>query len=277
MTTAEAPSHPMVSTPARVIARRRETADTFTIDLEAPEGFTFQPGQFTMLYVYGIGEVPISISGDPDRTDILTQTIRSVGKVSQALTQLQAGDTVGVRGPYGRGWPLEAARGRDVVLVGGGIGLAPLRPALYHLLNHRADFEKVSMAIGFRRPEEILFLEQIHEWRQRFDIDLDITVDTADDTWRGSVGVVTRLIPMLDFDEDAVAMVCGPGIMMVFTARALRDRDFAPDDIYVSLERNMKCGIGQCGHCQYGPLFVCADGPVRAFSEVEHLLNIREV
>ena len=277
MTTAETPAHPMLAKPVRVIARRRETADTFTIDLEAPEGFTFQPGQFTMLYVYGIGEVPISISGDPGQTGLLTQTIRSVGKVSRALTRLQAGDTVGVRGPYGHGWPLEAARGRDVVLVGGGIGVAPLRPALYYLLNHRTDFEKVSLAVGFRRPDEILFREQIHEWRQRFDIDLDITVDSADETWRGSVGVVTRLIPMLDFDDDAVAMVCGPGIMMFFTARALRDRDFAPEDIYVSLERNMKCGFGQCGHCQYGPLFVCADGPVKPFSEVEHLLNIREV
>jgi len=267
----------MLTTPMVVSARRQETTDTFTIDLAPPGGFPFQPGEFTMLYVYGVGEVPISISGDPARPEVLTHTIRSAGKVTQALARLKPGDTVGVRGPYGHGWPMEAARGRDVVLVGGGIGLAPLRPALTHIINNRTDYGLVSMAIGFRRPEEMLFVDEIREWRQHFDLDIEITVDAADDTWRGSVGVVTRLIPMLEFGDDAVAMVCGPGVMMMFSARTLRDRDFDPDNIYVSLERNMKCGVGLCGHCQYGPLFVCTDGPVKRFSEVERLFGIREV
>ncbi|MBT8203288.1 MAG: FAD/NAD(P)-binding protein [Acidimicrobiia bacterium] len=277
MTTAQLRSEPMLTTPTRVLARTQETADTFTIEVEPPPGFSFRPGEFTMLYVYGVGEVPISISGDPDRTDTLTLTIRAVGKVTEAVGRLQPGDPLGVRGPYGVGWPMEAARGRDVVIVGGGIGLAPLRSAIYEILNHRADYGLVSIAVGFRRPEEILYVDQVHEWRQRFDIDLELTVDTAGDTWRGPVGVVTRLIPMLDFSDTAVAMVCGPEIMMMFTARALRDRGFAPDNIHVSLERNMKCGIGLCGHCQYGQHFVCMAGPVKPFSQAERLFGIREL
>ena len=267
----------MLTTPMVISARRQETADTFTIDLAPPGGFTFLPGEFTMLYVYGVGEVPISISGDPAHPEVLTHTIRAAGKVTEALQRMRPGDTVGVRGPYGTGWPMEAAKGKDVILVGGGIGLAPLRPALSHIINNRIDYGLVSMAIGFRSPHEMLFVEEIREWRQHFDLDIELTVDVADETWRGSVGVVTRLIPMLEANEDAIAMVCGPGIMMTFTARALRDRDFHPDNIYVSLERNMKCGVGMCGHCQYGPLFVCTDGPVKQFSEVERLFGIREV
>lgn len=277
VTTAEVPTDPMLTTPMVISGRRQETADTFTIDLAPPGGFPFQPGQFTMLYVYGVGEVPISISGDPGRPEVLTHTIRTVGTVTEALGRLKPGDTVGVRGPYGKGWPLQAALGRDVILVGGGIGVAPLRPALTHIINHRTDYGLVSMAVGFRSPQEMLFVEEIREWRTHFDLDIELTVDSADDTWRGSVGVVTRLIPMLDAHDDAVAMVCGPGVMMTFSARTLRDRGFTPENIYVSLERNMQCGVGLCGHCQYGPLFVCTDGPVKPFSEVERLFGIREV
>jgi NAD(P)H-flavin reductase len=267
----------MLTTPMVVSDRRRETADTFTIDLAPPGGFPFRPGEFTMLYVYGVGEVPISISGDPAHPEVLTHTIRAAGKVTEALARMKPGDTVGVRGPYGRGWPMEACKGRDVILVGGGIGVAPLRPALTHIIANRTEYGLVSMAVGFRNPEEMLFVEDLREWRQHFDLDIELTVDSADDTWRGSVGVVTRLIPMLEFGTDAVAMVCGPGVMMMFTARTLRDQGFAPENIYVSLERNMKCGVGLCGHCQYGPLFVCTDGPVKPFSEVERLFGIREV
>ena len=267
----------MLTTPMVISARRQETKDTFTIDLAPPGGFTFRPGEFTMVYVYGVGEVPLSISGDPAHPEVLTHTVREAGKVTEALGRMKPGDTVGVRGPYGIGWPMEAAKGRDVVLVGGGIGVAPLRPALTHIIANRVEYGLVSMAIGFRSPQEMLFVEEIREWRTHFDLDIELTVDAADETWRGSVGVVTRLIPMLEANSNAVAMVCGPGIMMMFTARALRDRGFQPDNIYVSLERNMKCGIGMCGHCQYGPLFVCADGPVRQFSEVERLFGIREV
>ena len=267
----------MLTTPMVVSARSQETADTFTIDVHTPDGFPFKPGEFTMLYVYGVGDVPISISGDSSRTDVLTFTIRAAGKVTEAIGRLRPGDWIGVRGPYGTGWPLEEAKGKDVVLVAGGIGLAPLRSAVYALLNNREDYQKVSMAVGFRRPQEILFQEEIREWRQRFDFDLDITVDTADEQWKGSVGVVTRLIPMLDFDDDAVGMVCGPEIMMMFTARALRDNGLAEDNIYVSLERNMKCGVGLCGHCQYGPVFVCTEGPVKPFRDVERIFGIREI
>lgn len=277
VTTADLRADPMLSAPMVVSSRTQENADTFTIEVHTPDGFPFEPGEFTMLYVYGVGDVPISISGDPARTDVLTFTIRAAGKVTEAIGRLRPGDWIGVRGPYGRGWPLEEAKGKDVVLVAGGIGLAPLRSAVYALLNDRADYGKVALAVGFRRPDEILFLDEIHEWRQRFDFDLDITVDTADDTWRGSVGVVTRLIPMLDFDDDAVAMVCGPEIMMMFTARALHDHGLPEENIYVSLERNMKCGIGLCGHCQYGEVFVCTEGPVKPFSEVRRIFRIREI
>ncbi len=265
----------------RVLRMRRETFDTFTFELEPEDGSTrptFLPGQFNMLYAFGVGEVPISISGDAANEDELVHTIRAVGPVTQAMRSLRRGERIGVRGPFGSAWPVDLARKRDVVIVAGGIGLAPLRPSIYHLLNNRDDFEHISLLYGARKADDMLFRDEIREWRSRLDFDVDVTVDRCVGRWRGNVGVVTNLIPRASFDPaNTTAMICGPEIMIRYTVQTLRQQGVSPEDIFVSMERNMKCGIGLCGHCQLGPSFICKDGPVYRFDRVEHLFNAREL
>jgi NAD(P)H-flavin reductase len=198
--------------------------------------------------------------------------------VTAALDRLRPGDTVGVRGPFGRPWPLDEAEGGDLVLVAGGIGLAPLRPAITWAISHRDSYRRVVVLIGARTPGDIVFVDQVQEWRGQFDLEVEVTVDSADQSWRGPVGVVTQMIPGAGFEPaDTVAMVCGPEIMMRFTAGELVKRGMTTDRIHVSVERNMKCGIGFCGHCQFGPYFVCRDGPVFRYDQVEHLLTVKEM
>jgi NAD(P)H-flavin reductase len=261
-----------------VVDRWEETHDTFSIVLEAPDGFSFRPGQFNMLYTFGTGESAISISGDPAEPERLMHTIRRVGKVTEALGALRPGDHVGLRGPFGIPWPLGYSVGRDVVVVAGGIGIAPLRPAVREILANRDRYEQVAVLIGTRSPRDLPFIEEIQDWRGHFDLDVEVTVDSAPTSWRGRVGVVTTLIPVANVDySKAVALVCGPEIMMRFTAAELMKRGMPASRIFVSMERNMKCGVGRCGHCQFGPHFVCTEGPVFAYDVVERLLDIREV
>lgn len=273
-------SQPWMPILFRVERIRKETYDTFTFELENPEGkeFSFKPGQFNMLYVYGTGEVPISISGDPNNSRTLVHTIRAVGTVTKNMRQLKRGDLVGVRGPFGRPWPVEDAKGHDVIIVAGGIGLAPLRPVIYHLLTHREQYGKIILHYGARTPDDILFRQELETWRARFDFDVQVTVDRSTGSWRGNVGVVTLLIPKATFDPlQTIAMVCGPEIMMRFTVLELLKRDLTEDNIFLSGERNMKCGIGHCGHCQFGHLFVCKDGPVFRYSDTADLFKKREI
>jgi len=278
----------MLPRPYRVVGRRADTRDTVTLELAAPAGREgprlaapygrSRPGQFNMLYAFGVGEVPISISGDTADRRRLVHTIRSVGAVSDALCRLRPGDELGVRGPFGSAWPVEAAEGADVVVVAGGIGLAPLRPALYHLLANRGRYGRVSLLYGARRPEELLYLDELRAWRARLDLDVLVTVDRATEQWRGSVGFVTTLVRRVDIDAaSAVAMVCGPELMMRYAAAELVTLGLEAERVYVSLERNMKCGLGLCGHCQMGPSFVCRDGPVYPFADVRGPLQIAEV
>ena len=270
----------MTPIPFRVRSVREELSHTFTLELEPPNGaFTFEPGQFTMIYAFGIGEVPISISSSPTREATLLQTIRRTGAVTHALGTLKSGDYVGIRGPYGRPWPVAEAKGRDLLIIGGGIGLAPLRPAIYHALENREDYERVVVLYGTRTPDDILFETELRRWGDRTDITTLITVDAADRGWYGAVGVVTRLIGRVGFEpSNATAMVCGPEIMMTVTAeRLMEGYAVAPENIYVTMERNMKCGIGVCGHCQFGPKFICTDGAVFPYDEVGHLFNIKGV
>lgn len=275
---ADPPSHgAMTPVPHRVLSRTRETHDTWTLELESLRApIAIGPGQFNMLYAFGVGEVPISTSAC--RADgRLVHTIREVGAVSAALCAAQPGDVLGVRGPFGTRWPVEAAAGGDLLIAAGGIGLAPLRPAVLHALEHREDYADLCLLVGARSPVELLYPEQLADWRGRFDFDVRITVDSAVGAWHGRVGVVTRLIPHADFDPDTVtALLCGPGPMMRFTARALLDAGVAPERIWISEERNMQCGVGHCGHCQLGPFLLCRDGPVLRWDAMAPHLEVRE-
>jgi len=230
-----------------------------------------------MLYVFGVGEVPISISGDPTQSQTLVHTTRAVGTVTRALRTLKRGDTLGVRGPFGSHWPIECCPGKDVVLIAGGIDLAPLRPVIYQLLAQREQYGNIVILYGTRTPADILYQRQLAQWRARFDVTVDITVDHASDPWRGRVGVVTKLIPNAPFDPlETVAMICGPEVMMRFTIMELMHRGLAMDHIFVSMVRNMKCAIGLCGHCQFGPSFICKDGPVMRYDRIVPWFGIRE-
>ena len=270
----------LVPVPHEVVLVRRDTADTVTIGLVPLEGelAPFEPGQVDMLYAFGTGEVPISISSDAKLTDRREYTIRRVGAVTRALTDVAVGDLVGVRGPFGRPWPLEQAAGGDLLVVAGGIGLAPLRAAILRVLAQRQAFDSVSVLYGARSPGDLLYRNELEEWRGRLDTDVDVTVDAAGSGWHGNVGVVTRLIGRARFDPArTIALVCGPEVMMWFTVRGLREHGMAPERIYVSAERNMLCGIGTCGHCQLGPFFLCADGPVLSWDRVGPFMSVEEM
>lgn len=280
------PMLPMLYQIQRVM---RETHDTFTLELAPQNGgiSIFQPGQFNMLYVFGTGEIPISICGNPERPDRLMHTTRAVGIVTKALGRLKKGDLIGVRGPFGNPWPLEEAEGKDVVAIAGGIGLAPLRPVLYQLLSHRDRYSRVILLYGARTPEDVLYKKEIERWRFSFDgkgystpswFSVHVTVDRATSGWKGNVGVVTTLIPRAPFDPDqTIAMVCGPEVMMRFTVMELMKRGVKPENIFISMERNMKCAVGFCGHCQFGPQFICKDGPVFRYDRIQWIFGKREI
>ncbi len=276
---------PMRPRPFRVARAIRETADVVTLELEAQTDppLSFKPGQFTMLYVFGVGEVPISISGDAHKPERLVQTIRKVGLVTEALCRLRKGDVVGVRGPFGSHWPLEQASGGDVVIVAGGIGLPPLRPAIYHILRHRQDYGRVYLLYGARTPADLLFPEELKRWQHTLShapgaSPVQVTVDRAEGDWDGVVGVVTSLIPGLRLDPNrTTALMVGPEVMMRFAISELRKRGIPEANLYLSMERNMKCAVGFCGHCQLGPQFVCKDGPVFAFPQVRDWMTRKEV
>lgn len=263
----------------RVVSRRRETPDTYTLKIKPLNGsVNYSPGQFSMLYRYGVGEAPISFSGDSDNGKQVEHTLRAVGGVTRALASAQPGDTVGMRGPFGNGWPLKEAEGHDVVVVAGGIGLAPLRPLIRHFLRSREKIGKLYILYGARSPGELVYKRELQAWKKRLGARLLITVDKGDEKWRGHIGVVTTLFKYVTLDpENTYAYICGPEIMMRFTIAELKKQGLGDDRIFISMERNMKCGVGLCGHCQFGPYFVCKDGPVFSYSEVSHLFGRREI
>lgn len=279
MTQVAAPD-PMVPQVARVLRRRHDAPDVFTLEIEPTDAAatSFAAGQFNMLTAFGIGEAAISISGDPAREGGIVHTIRAVGAVSRALTELKRGATLGLRGPFGTGWPVDKLEGKDVVLVAGGLGLPPLRPVIYQLLAERDRYGHVAILYGTRSPTDIVFRREIESWRKRLDIDVEVTVDHAEDGWHGHVGVVTTLMPRITFDpERTVALLCGPEIMMRFGVQALGSVGVPDEAMYLSMERNMKCAIGLCGHCQLSPMFVCRDGPVFRYDRVRYLMALQEI
>ena len=264
----------------RVVARRVETGDVVTLSLEPTSGsspLSFRPGQFNMLTSFGVGEVAISISSAPGAPGPVEHTVRDVGAITHSLCTAAVGSTIGVRGPFGTDWGVEELDDSDVVIVAGGIGLAPLRGAINYLVDKPGRTGRVYVLVGAREPDQITFPDDLERW-ERDGAVVKITVDVPDAHWQGAIGVVTTLLPMVDFDPArTVALVCGPEIMMRFTVRGLVDLGVPLGSIRVSLERNMQCGIGWCGHCQLGPLLICRDGPVFAYSEaLEKLISERE-
>lgn len=276
----EVRAEPMLPREFRVVSKRPDTADTMTIDFEAVDeaGMEFRPGQFMMIYAFGVGEVPISVAGGDAVHNRLTHTVRAVGAVTEAICALEPGSSVGIRGPYGVGWPVDGAEGQDVVVAAGGIGLAPLRPVILHLLHNRDRYGAVAVLYGARTPEEMLYAQELRDWRSRFDVEVEVTVDRAGDDWHGDVGLVTNLLTRVEYDADNVtAMVCGPEIMMKVVAREMMRSGVGAEQVFLSMERNMKCAIGYCGHCQYGPDFVCRDGPVFTFSAIRDRMRVNEL
>jgi NAD(P)H-flavin reductase len=272
---------PMVPALYAIEGIKRETRDTFTLDLKPKNGShgePFEPGQFNMLYVFGVGEVPISISSDCATFPALQHTTRIAGAVTKAMSLLKRGDTIGVRGPFGSQWPVAEKAGRDFVIIAGGIGLAPLRPVLYALTKDRAKYQKIVLLYGTRTPEDILYRPELERWRSKLDLDIQIAVDRGSSRWRGNVGVVTTLIGRSAFEPaNTVALVCGPEVMMRFALMELQKRGVPAEQTFLSMERNMKCAVGFCGHCQYGPTFICKDGPVFRFDRIAPIFGKAEI
>lgn len=269
----------MAPVPYRVVGKRQDTADTWTLELEPGSGAPqpFEPGQFNMIYAFGVGEVPISICGDPGGAGPLEHTVRAVGPTTQAICASRPGDFLGVRGPFGSAWPTAAAERRDLVVIAGGIGLAPLRPVLLRAAARGGAYRRVILLYGGRSPDQLLYGGELEGWRQA-GIAVELTVDSATGDWRGGVGTVTTLLDTAGIEgKTTCAMLCGPEIMMRFAIAGLRERDVDPADIHISMERNMECAIVSCGHCQFGPTLICRDGPVLRFSEVEPWLEVREL
>ncbi len=276
-----APASAMAPVPYRVRSRVVENIATATIRLEPVRQRLLPPapGQFIMLYAFGIGEIAMSVSDVPSSgDDTIGHTIRSVGPVSRALANSRAGTIVGVRGPFGTGWDLESCAGRDLVMVAGGCGLAPLRPAVLAVLAERSRFGRVAVIAGCRAPQYFPFLAEAVEWAQRPDLEVGLTVDTPTPDWPWRVGLVTEPLRELVVDPArTTALICGPERQIWFSARTLVDKGVPAGDIRVSLERNMQCGIGWCGHCQLGPLLLCRDGPVVGYDVAEPLLRVEEL
>jgi len=264
----------------RIAGLTDDTADTRTYELEFVDSavgaeYTFQPGQFNMLYLPGAGEAAISISGRPRRGAPLLHTVRSVGNVTRGLARLRVGDRFGLRGPFGAGWPIEAARRQQIVFVAGGIGLAPLRPAIYAAIDSRDEFSGATLLYGGRTPQDLLYPGEFDDWRRQ-GLDVQTTVDRSSPGWTGAVGVVTLLLERLELPDPrrTILFICGPEIMMAYAARAALLRNIPAANLWVSLERNMNCAVGFCGHCQLGPEFLCKDGPVLRYDRVAPLLHV---
>jgi NAD(P)H-flavin reductase len=272
---AEADNQLFMPVPARIIRIKPLTALEKVFTLELPEGLSLghRPGQFVEVSVMGVGEAPISVSSSPSRSNGMFEVcVRNVGDVTSALHRLQPGATLGVRGPYGRGFPTEKFRGKDVLFAPGGLGLAPLRSLINQVLDERALFGRVIILYGARTPSELLFKDELEEWGKRSDVELLLTVDRGDETWNGNVGVITTLFRHVSvYPRNTVAITCGPPVMYRFVLMELIGKGISEGNIYLSLERRMKCGVGKCGHCQINNVYACQSGPVFAYSEIKGL------
>lgn len=271
---------PYLPHPALILARDQESSTIFTLKTqfidEDHRYAAFVPGQFNMLYLYGVGEVAISISSDPMHHGYLSHTIRAVGRVTKALQKLQPGDQLGIRGPYGRGWPLQEAIGKDIVIVTGGLGCAPTVSLINYILARRQHYGALTILQGVKHSDDLIFRKQYAEWQKNPNTTVYIAADQAGPKWPWGLGYVTDMIASLSFDpEKTMVMMCGPEMMMHAAINALTQKHIQEDHIYLSMERNMQCAIGHCGHCQYGGLFVCKDGPVFAYPQIKALFSVK--
>ncbi|MEW6728317.1 MAG: FAD/NAD(P)-binding protein [Pseudomonadota bacterium] len=270
--------NPYLPREAELVERIQETPTVFTLRLRLTDGapYAFAPGQFNMLYLYGVGEVPISIVGDDAGEGLLTHTIRAVGRVTRGLAALGAGDRIGLRGPFGRGWPLTEAEGRDVVVVTGGLGCAPSVSIIHRILRRREHYGRLTIIQGVKHADDLIWRAQYEAWAKMPKVRVLLAADVATPGWGGHVGLVTALFDRLEVDAGlAMAMLCGPEGMMKAAATGLIRQGLAEENIFLSMERNMQCAVGHCGHCQFGPRFVCRDGPVFAWPQVRELLGTR--
>lgn len=275
--------NPWLSQPVRIDSIRAEipavsTYELSFVDAAVGAAYRFLPGQFNMLYLPGVGEVAISISADPLSREHWAHTIRVAGTVTQSLARLKPGDVLGLRGPYGNPWPLADCRGRDILVVAGGIGLAPLRPVIYEIVANRQNYRRVTLLLGARSPEGLLYPDQYTAWKAA-GIEVQTTVDRATAEWTGNVGVVTQLLDRmaLPVPRETVLLVCGPEVMMHFTVKSAQRRGVPVEQIWLSSERNMQCAVGLCGHCQLGPTFVCKDGPVFRYDHIAPFLKVEDL
>ncbi|HSA64542.1 MAG TPA: FAD/NAD(P)-binding protein [Nitrospira sp.] len=272
-------SNPYAIHPAVIVEKIREAEDIITyrlqlVEEQARRQFRFKAGQFNMVYLFGVGEVAISIVSDPDEPQFLDHTIRIVGRVTKGIAGLQPGEVLGIRGPFGQGWPLDEARGRDVVVVTGGLGCAPVIGAIEYIFRRRTEYGSVKILHGVKTPHDLLYRERFDAWRRFSDTEVLLTSDQPDKTWSYHIGVVTELFEQVSVDPlKCIVLMCGPEIMMRLGVPILMNRGIPASAIYVSLERHMECGIGLCGHCQLGPHFVCKDGPVMRYDRVAQWLG----
>ena len=255
-----------------------ETPTIKTVKMKPKEEIIFKTGQFVELTIPGAGEAPFTPSSRPWLKDKMEVTVMQVGKVTERIHQLKKGDTVGVRGPYGNGYPLEEFLGKELLVVGGGCGFAPLRSLMYEIFEKSKEFKKLFFRGGCKTPKDFLYKKETAEWAKRDDIDVVLTVDTLDGgngEWKGKVGLVTTVLDGIKMDKkNGIAVVCGPPIMMKFTTKKLIEVGFKDVNIYLSMERNMSCGIGKCGHCRIGPYYVCKDGPVFRYDKVKDFPDV---
>ncbi len=270
---------PYLPLEAEIIERNQETPTVFTLHLRFLERqhhqhFCFHPGQFNMLYLYGVGEVAISIVSDPQNKDILTHTIRAIGRVTRALEKLKPGDRIGVRGPYGRGWPLEQIKNKDIIVLTGGLGCAPTVSIINYIIARREQYGHFTILQGVKHSDDFIFRKQYALWQKAPHTEIHIAADQAGPKWPWSIGYVTDMINKIELDpKNTIVMMCGPEMMMNTAVNVFNKKNIPDHHIYMSMERNMECGIGQCGHCQYGGFFICKDGPVFRYSEIKELFH----
>jgi len=264
---------------AEIIKRTQECSNVFTVHLRFTDpsvqaAYRFSPGQFNMVYLYGVGEVPISIVSDPQEEFLLGHSIRAVGRVTEGMAKLQVGDRVGIRGPYGRGWPLQQARGQDVVLMTGGLGCAPVVSVIDYIMRRRNEFGRVVIMQGVKHEADLIWRKQYERWSEMPDTQVLLAADVAGPKWPWLVGRVIGLLDQAVFDHDnSMVMMCGPEMMMKFTVENILQRGIKERDIWLSMERNMQCAVGHCGHCQFGDKFICKDGPVFPYTEIKQLFG----